>query len=59
MKITKQQALAMLKKIGPRELIGEATRTLPDPIDVSRDQDLLARYGLARNQLIDRFGASP
>jgi hypothetical protein len=45
-KYTKQQALAMLEKIGPRELIHEASRTLPDRIDVDRDAALLARYGI-------------
>jgi hypothetical protein len=59
MKITKQQALDMLDKIGPRDLIPEATQPLPDPIDIERDSHLLARYGLQRGQLIERFGASP
>lgn len=49
----------MLQKIGPRELIEEAARTLPDPIDVDRDAALLARYGLEPDELMDRFGASP
>jgi hypothetical protein len=59
MKITKQQALDMLDKIGPRDLIPEATQALPDLIDIDRDQALLARFGLQRGQLIERFGASP
>ena len=59
MKITKQQALHMLAKIGDHDLIADATRTLPDDIDIDRDQNLLARFGLDPGHLIERFGASP
>lgn len=59
MEITKQQALDMLKKIGSHDVIPEATRTLPDLIDIEEDANLLARFGLQRGQLIERFGASP
>ena len=59
MKITKRTALDMLEKIGPREHIDEAARTLPDPIDADRDASLLAQYGIELNQLRERFGASP
>jgi hypothetical protein len=59
MMITKQQALALLNKIGPRELVDDAAQVLPDPIDVSRHAHLLARYGLEYSQLMDRLGASP
>jgi hypothetical protein len=59
MMMTKQQALRMLAKIGAHDMIDEAARTLPDPIDVDRDADLLACYGLEPSQLMERFGASP
>ena len=59
MEIPKQKALDMLDRIGPRELIDEAARTLPDPIDIDRDMHLLARFGLDRGRLLDRLGASP
>jgi hypothetical protein len=59
MTITKQEALRMLAKIGANDLIDDAARTLPDEIDIDRDQNLLARFGLDCGHLIDRFGASP
>jgi hypothetical protein len=59
MKITKQEALRMLAKIGANDLIDDAARTLPDEIDIDRDRNLLARFGLDPSHLIDRFGASP
>lgn len=58
MKITKQEALHMLAKIGEKHLIADAARTLPDDIDIDRDQNLLARFGLDPGYLMDRFGAS-
>ena len=59
MKITKQEALHMLAKIDEKHLIADAARTLPDDIDIDRDQNLLARVGLDPGHLMDRFGASP
>ena len=41
------------------ELIGEALEQLPDPIDLQRDQEILGRYGLNPERLMDRMGASP
>ncbi len=35
------------------------TGRLPDPIDVERDGKVLAGYGLSREHLMDRMGASP
>ena len=61
MKITKQEALHVLAKIGEKHLIADAARTLPDDIDIDidRDQNLLAQFGLDPGHLMDRFGASP
>jgi hypothetical protein len=61
MKVPKQEALAMLARVGRADLIEEAKRDLPDPIDTDRDLDLerLVQYGLTRDQLIDRMGGSP
>jgi hypothetical protein len=41
------------------ELIREVLSQLPDPIDLQRDQQILARYGLGREPLMDRLGGSP
>ena len=59
MTITKQEALRLLAKIGANDLIDDRARTLPDEIDIDRDQNLLARFGFDCSHLIDRFGASP
>jgi hypothetical protein len=41
------------------EFIGEVLDQLPDPVDLQRDQQILARYGLSTEQLTDRMGGSP
>ncbi|MBV8953829.1 MAG: hypothetical protein JO262_03015 [Solirubrobacterales bacterium] len=41
------------------EFISELLRKLPDPIDLQRDQPILARYGLSPERLMDRLGGSP
>ena len=41
------------------EFISEVLSQLPDPIDLQRDQEILARYGLSPERLMDRMGGSP
>jgi len=39
--------------------VEEIVAQLADPIDVDRDSQILERYGLSRDYLMDRMGASP
>jgi len=41
------------------EFISEVLSQLPDPIDLQRDQQILARYGLSAERLMNRMGGSP
>ena len=41
------------------EFISDALSQLPDPIDLERDQQILARYGLSPERLMDRMGGCP
>jgi hypothetical protein len=41
------------------ELISEVLGQLPDPIDPDRDREILARYALNPEGLMDRMGGSP
>lgn len=61
MKVPKQEVLAVLTRVGRNDLVEQAKRELPDPVDTERDVDQqhLLRYGLTRGQLIDRMGGSP
>lgn len=43
----------------PDEFIKEVLSQLPDPVDLERDQQILARFGLSAERLMDRMGGSP
>jgi hypothetical protein len=59
-RISQAEFVQLLRRVGyPRELIEEIAAQLADPIDVERDSHILERYGLTREHLMDRLGASP
>ena len=41
------------------DFIREVLSQLPDPIDLERDQQILARHGLSAERLMDRMGGGP
>ena len=41
------------------EYITQLLSQLPDPIDLQRDQQILERYCLSSERLVDRLGGSP
>ena len=41
------------------EFIRDVLSQLPDPIDLQRDEEILARYGLRPERLMDRMGGGP
>lgn len=55
-----EAAAEVLRRAGySDEFIDEVLSQLPDPIDLHRDQEVLSRYGLSRERLMDRMGGSP
>jgi hypothetical protein len=55
-----EDAARILRRAGySDEFIREVLSQLPDPIDLQRDQQILARYGLSASRLMDRMGSSP
>jgi hypothetical protein len=55
-----EEAARLLRRAGcSDEFISEVLSQLPDPIDLQRDQQILARYGLSPEGLMDRMGSSP
>jgi hypothetical protein len=55
-----KQAARFLRRAGyPDEFISEVLGQLPDPIDLQRDQEILARYGLDPERLTEVMGGSP
>jgi hypothetical protein len=41
------------------QIISDVLSQLPNPIDLQRDQQILAGYGLSPERLMDRMGGSP
>jgi len=57
---SKEAVIGTLGRAGVApETIAFLQRQLPDPVDLDRDGNLLASFGLTMDQLIDRFGGSP
>ena len=55
-----EEAARLFRRVGySDELISEVLSQLPDPIDLQRDQQILARYGISSERLMDRMGGSP
>jgi hypothetical protein len=55
-----EETARMLRRAGySDELITEVLSHLPDPINLPRDEQLLLRYGLSCERLMDRMGGSP
>jgi hypothetical protein len=54
------EAARFLRRAGySDEFIDEVLSQVPDPIDPRRDQEILGRYGLTAEQMMDRMGSSP
>jgi hypothetical protein len=55
-----EEATRVLRHAGySDEFISEVLSQLPDPIDLQRDQQILARFGLSPERLMERMGGSP
>jgi hypothetical protein len=56
---TRNEVLAIMRRVGMHDEIDLAKRELPDVIDLDRDRRLLEQMGLSRTGLVDRLGGSP
>jgi len=55
-----EEVAQVLHRVGyPDEFISEVLAQLPNPVDLWRDQQILVRYGLSSERLMDRLGGSP
>jgi hypothetical protein len=58
--VSKGEVLAVLARVGRRDLLERAERELPDMFDLDAvDETFLLQLGLDRNQLIDAMAGSP
>jgi hypothetical protein len=59
MQITREHVVGILRMVALPDLVEEARRVLPDPVEYNFAERFLAQYGLTRDELISRRGGSP
>jgi hypothetical protein len=59
MQYSRQDVADVLRHAGFSELADEASRVLPDPVDLEQLQEWAMQHGLSRDELISRLGGSP
>lgn len=57
--ISKPDLIAILERAGFADVVASIEPVLPDPIDIDRDEPLLASYGITRGAIMDHLGSSP
>jgi hypothetical protein len=59
MQVARQHVVDILRTAGLPQVADEASRSLPDPVDMERAAQFLQRYGITKDVLISRMGGSP
>ena len=57
--ISRQHVVDELNRLGLRELADEASRDLPDPVDLDRLEAWGMQHGLSHDEIVSRMGGSP
>ena len=55
---SRQWVVDLMLRLGFKELADEASRDLPDPVDVNRLEAWCTQHGLSYGYLISRMGGS-
>ena len=56
---SKQNVLDVLHTLQRPDLADEASRDLPDPVDIDRLVPWMQQRGLTRDEIVSRLGGSP
>ena len=59
MEYSRQHVVDVLRNAGWSDLADEASRVLPDPVDIDRLVAWGIQHGVSKDDLISRFGGSP
>jgi hypothetical protein len=59
MQMPKSRVIDILRRAGWTDELSTVEAKLPDPVDLDRDEPLLASLGITRGELMDEYGASP
>jgi predicted PhzF superfamily epimerase YddE/YHI9 len=55
MQIDKNQILDLLREKGQQDQASQAEQELPDQVDTDKNADLLQRFGLSPQELLQKF----
>ena len=56
---SRQHVVDELNRMGYTALAVEASRDLPDPVDINRLEEWCLEHGLSQDDVISRMGGSP
>ena len=56
---SRQRVVDELNRMGYKEPAVEASRDLPDPVDINRLEEWCLEHGLSQDDVISRMGGSP
>jgi hypothetical protein len=56
---SRQHVVDVLHTLGRPDLADEASRDLPDPVDVDQLVPWMLQHGLSRDEMVSRMGGSP
>jgi hypothetical protein len=56
---SRQHVVDELNRMGYKELAVEASRDLPDPVNINRLEEWCMEHGLSQDDVISRMGGSP
>jgi hypothetical protein len=59
MAVSRQWVVDTLNRLGYPQEADEASRVLPDPVDLQRLEEFGNQHGISRGELVDRMGGSP
>jgi hypothetical protein len=55
----RQHVVDLLNRLGHKQLAGEASRVLPDPVDTEQLENWYLQHGLSVDDMISQSGGSP
>jgi hypothetical protein len=59
MEISRARVVATMERVGLMAEAAEAESQLPDPVELPRDGELLAKFGVSYDWLVERMGGGP
>jgi hypothetical protein len=58
MALSRKWAVDLMRRMGYSEAAEEASRVLPDPVDIKELEEFSDRYGISRSELVSAMGGT-